>query len=100
AAAALLTATILGYLVYLVAGREGPDPRGLATKLIELLALPLVLVPVRGERSWRGRRWTILGAALPALTVVTVATVWIDSLARPDPRDTSTPAPCSRPPTS
>lgn len=86
ASALLLAATILGYLVYLVAGLEGPDQVGLATKLIELLALALVLVPVRGERSWRGARWTTLGAALPALTVVTMATVWIDSLARPDPR--------------
>lgn len=29
-------------------------------------------------------RWTALGAALPVLTIATVATVWIDALARPD----------------
>src|SRR5438093_6497329 len=36
AAAALLTATILGYLVYLVAGLEGPGQLRLAAKLIAL----------------------------------------------------------------
>ena len=86
ASSLLLVATIAGYLLYLVAGVEGPDQVGLATKLIELLALGLILVPVRGERSRRKIRWTAIGAALPALTLLTIATVWIDSLARPDAR--------------
>jgi hypothetical protein len=80
----LLVATLLGYLVYIVLGFDTPDQVAVATKLIELLALGLVLVPVRGERPWRKTRWTALAAAVPALTVLTVSTVWIDSLARPD----------------
>lgn len=84
ASAALLAATLLGYLVYIVAGFDTPDQVAIATKLLELTALGLVLVPVRGERPWRKTRWALVGAAIPALTVVTVATVWIDSLARPD----------------
>lgn len=84
ASVALIAATLLGYLVYIVLGFDSPDQVAVATKLIELLALGLVLVPVRGERPWRKARWTAVAAAIPALTVITVATVWIDSLARPD----------------
>ena len=86
ASAALISATLLGYVGYIVLGFDTPDQVGIATKLIELLALGLVLVPVRGERSWRATRWTALSAAIPLLTLVTVATVWIDALARPDAR--------------
>ena len=84
ASAALLVATLHGYLVYIVLGFDSPDQVAVATKLIELLALGLVLIPVRGERPWRRTRWAALMAAVPALTVVAMATVWIDSLARPD----------------
>jgi hypothetical protein len=86
ASAALIVATLLGYLVYIVLGFDTPDQVAIATKLLELLALGLVLVPVRGERPWRRSRWAALGAAIPALTMVSLATVWIDSLARPDAR--------------
>ena len=86
ASAALIVATLLGYLVYIVLGFDTPDQVAIATKLIELLALALVLVPVRGERPWRKTRWIALGAAFPALMVVSMATVWIDALARPDER--------------
>jgi hypothetical protein len=86
AAAALLTATLLGYLVYIALGFDSPDQVALATKLVELIALGLVLVPVRGEagRPRRTLRWTSLAIALPALTVITTSTVWIVALARPD----------------
>ena len=84
AAAGLITATLLGYLGYIVLGFDSPDQVALATKLIELTALGLVLVPVAGERPRRRLRWSALGVAIPALTVLTVATVWIDALARPD----------------
>ena len=82
----LLVATITGYAIYIAAGREGPDQVGIATKLVELTALGLVLVPVAGERrrTHRSWRWATVGAALPVLTLITVATVWIDDLARPD----------------
>ena len=45
--AALLVATILGYLFYVGFRLEGPDQVGLATKVIEFAALGMVLVPVR-----------------------------------------------------
>ena len=86
AAVSWLAATLLGYLVYIALGFDSPDQVALATKLLELTALGLVLVPVRGEagRPRRGLRWTTLGIALPALTLLTTSTVWIVALARPD----------------
>jgi hypothetical protein len=86
AAASLLTATLLGYLIYIALGFDSPDQVALATKLLELIALGLVLVPVRCEpgRPRRVLRWTSLAIALPVLTVITTSTVWIVSLARPD----------------
>jgi hypothetical protein len=88
ASASLLVATILGYLVYIAIGLEGPDQVGVATKLLELGALGLVLVPAFGERksSRRALRWTALGVALPMLTVMTASTAWVVSFARPDAR--------------
>jgi hypothetical protein len=88
ASSALLVSTIFGYLIYVAAGLEPPDQVGLATKLIEITALGLLLVPVRGEsrRTHRSWRWASLGVAVPLLTVVTGATLWIDDLARPDAR--------------
>ncbi|MFI5283999.1 MAG: hypothetical protein ACHQ0J_12860 [Candidatus Dormibacterales bacterium] len=86
ASAALITATLLGYLIYIAFGFDTPDQVALATKLLELTALGLVLVPVRGEpgRPHLRWRWASLGAALPVLTLVTTATVWIVDIARPD----------------
>ena len=88
AASALIIATVLGYLFYVVAGLEGPDQVGLATKLIELTALGMVLVPVTGERRRRDRPWYWAGlaTALPLLTLLTGTMVWAADLARPDPR--------------
>jgi hypothetical protein len=82
----LIAATLLGYLVYIVLGFDTPDQVSVATKLLELTTLGLVLVPVRMEtgRPHRAIRWSALGVAVPLLTVVTTATVWIDDLARPD----------------
>ena len=82
--AALIVATLLGYLAYIALDFDVPDQVAVATKLLELVTLGLVLIPVRGERPWRKTRWTAVGAAIPVLTVMTVAAVWIDSLARPD----------------
>src|SRR5207249_6430860 len=63
---ALIVRTVLGYLVYVVAGLEGPDQVGLATKLIELTALGMILVPARMERRKRDRTWywALLAAGL------------------------------------
>jgi hypothetical protein len=88
ASAGLLIATVIGYLLYVGIGLEGPDQVGIVTKLIEVTALGLALVPVRGEvgRTHRSSRWTGLGVAMPLLIVMTGATVWIVDLARPDAR--------------
>jgi hypothetical protein len=86
ASVGLITATLLGYLGYIVLGFDTPDQVAVATKLVELTALALVLVPARGEigRPHRAIRWAGLGAAVPLLTLVTTSVVWIDDLARPD----------------
>ena len=84
ASAALITMTLFGYLGYIVLGFDTPDQVALGTKLLELTALGLVLVPVAGERPWRRRRWGTLAVAVPLLTVVTISVAWIDALARPD----------------
>ena len=88
ASSALIVMTVFGYLIYVAAGWEGPDQVGLATKLVEVTALGLVLIPVRGEprRSRRTLRWTSLALAVPMLTVVGGVTLWIADLARPDAR--------------
>lgn len=84
ASVVLIVATVSGYMVYIAFGFDSPDQVAIATKLIELTALGLVLIPVRGETRHRALRWSSLGVALPLLTVLVNATVWIDDLARPD----------------
>jgi hypothetical protein len=88
ASSLLLVTTMVAYVVYVVAGLEGPDQVGLATKLIELIAFGLVLVPVRGDRrrAFRRTRWAALGVAVPVLLVSSSAALWIVDLVRPDPR--------------
>jgi hypothetical protein len=88
ASTALVVATVVGYVVWIVLGLDSPDQVAIATKILELVTLGLILVPVRGERPRPTRvwRWTVLGVALPVLMVVTTASVWIVDLARPDPR--------------
>ena len=86
ASASLLIATLIGYLIWIAIGLDSPDQVALATKLIELTALGLVLVPVQGERhAHRTWRWASLGVAVPLLTLVATSTIWIVDLARPDP---------------
>jgi hypothetical protein len=79
----LIVLTLLGYVLYVAAQLETPDQVGIATKLIELTALAMILVPTQGERR-RASRWTALGAALPILTVLVTSVVWISDLAHPD----------------
>ena len=87
ASASLLIATLIGYVVWIALGLDSPDQVALATKLLELIALGLVLVPVRGERvTHRSWRWASLGVAVPLLTLVATSTIWIVDLARPDPQ--------------
>ena len=77
AAAALLLATILAYLVYVGSGREAPEPVGVADKLLEVVALGLVLQPQRG----RAGRWKTASAATLAVAFLTGAAMWIEDLA-------------------
>jgi hypothetical protein len=86
ASSALLITTVLGYLVFIALGLDTPDQVALATKLIELTALGLVLVPVLGEPRPRDRAWywATLAAGLPLLTVLSGATIWVVDLANPD----------------
>jgi hypothetical protein len=87
ASASMLIATLLGYLVWIAVGLDSPDQVALATKLLELTALGLVLVPAPGERvPHRTTRWVSLGVAVPLLTLVATSTIWIVDLARPDPQ--------------
>jgi len=87
ASCGLLIATVLGYLFYVGVGLEGPDQVGIATKLVEVVALGLVLVPLRAERVAHPKwRHAAIGVATPLLIVMTRATVWIVDLARPDAR--------------
>ncbi len=77
-AAALLVLTILAYVSYIAKGREDADQIGLATKLIEVLALGLVLAPATTTAAaWvRTLRWTAAGAAVVLMTVLTGGAVW------------------------
>jgi len=86
ASALLIVLTVLGYVVYIGAQLETSDQVGIATKLVELTALGMILVPVRGEkrRSHRAVRWSALGATLPVLMVLVTSVVWITNLAHPD----------------
>ena len=87
ASASLLIATLLGYLVWIAVGLDSPDQIAVATKLLELTALGLVLVPAPGERvTHRTTRWVSLGIAVPLLTLIATSTIWIVDLARPDPQ--------------
>src|SRR6202011_2119954 len=73
--ASLIVMTVLGYLGYIVLGFDSPDQVALSTKLLELTALGLVLVPVRGEggKTRRLWRWSGLGVMVPLLTVITLS---------------------------
>ena len=88
AASMLQIATLLGYLVFVAAGFDTPDQVALATKLLELTALGLVLVPVRGEGRPRDRAWywAALATGLPLLTIFSGATIWGIDLSTGDAR--------------
>ena len=86
ASSLLIVATVLGYVFYIATRREAPDQVGLVTKLIELAAFGMILVPVRGVPGHRAWRWTLLGAGLPILLVLTTSVVWFSDLAYPNAR--------------
>ncbi len=82
----VLTATILGYLGFIAFGFDTPDQIAVATKLIELTALGLLLVPVRGRTAPADRApyWALIAAGLPVLTLLSGTTAWAVDLSRPD----------------
>ncbi len=78
-----LVATIVTYIVWVVAGWETPDQIGIACKLIELVALGLVLrLAQPGRRTWPRRIWRAV--AFPMLASLTTLGIWIGGLAHPD----------------
>jgi len=82
-AALWLVATILAYLVWVIAGWETPDQVGIACKLIELVALGLLMRlanPTR--RTWPRRVWRATG--FPLMACVTTLGIWVGGLAHPD----------------
>jgi len=78
-----LTATIAAYIVWVIAGWETPDQVGIACKLIELVALGLVMRlnhPTR--RTWPRRIWR--ATAFPLISIVMTFGIWVGGLAHPD----------------
>lgn len=64
AAAALLAATVLAYVVYIATGREDPDLLGLLTKAVEIAALGIVIATAAPSAALRrSRRPVMLVAA-------------------------------------
>jgi hypothetical protein len=88
ASTVLLVATLLGYLIFIAFGFDTPDQVALATKLLELTALGLVLVPVRGEARPRDRAWywAAVATGLPLLSLFSGATIWGVDLSTADAR--------------
>jgi len=86
ASASLITATLLGYLLWIAIGLDQPDQVALTTKLVELTALGLVIVPVRGRAAPRdpASRWALLVAGLPLFTMIVGGTVWAIDIRNPD----------------
>jgi len=88
-ALALLLASIGTYLVLTLSGKyEEPDQVGIATKLAELAAVGLVLVPsFSPQRGLAKLRRPLASTAFVALTVLTGLGIWGASLAAHDRAD-------------
>jgi hypothetical protein len=83
AAAWWLGATIVAYLVWVIAGRETPKQVGIACKLVELVALGLLMrLRPEARTSWPRRAWR--ASRLPLITVITTLGIFIGGLAHPD----------------
>jgi hypothetical protein len=78
-----LVATIIAYVLWLIAGWETPDQIGIACKLIELVALGLVLrLGPGGRRTWPRRIWRAV--AFPTLVSLATLGIWVGGLVHPD----------------
>ena len=71
-AALLLAVTILAYGLFVVSGRESVDDLGAVTKLIELFAFGLVVLPRRKGAV----RWTASTASVLLITVTVSVLAW------------------------
>jgi hypothetical protein len=78
-----LVATIVAYIVWVIAGWEHPDQVGIACKLIELVALGFILrLAQPGRRTWPRRIWRAV--AFPMIASLTTLGIWVGGLAHPD----------------
>jgi hypothetical protein len=78
-----LVATIVAYVIWVVAGWETPDQIGIACKLVELVALGLTMrLAQPGRRTWPRRVWRAV--AFPMLASLTTLGIWVGGLAHPD----------------
>src|SRR6266851_1446854 len=78
-----LVATIVAYVVWVIAGWETPDQIGIACKLIELVALGLALrLAQPSRRSWPRRIWRAV--AFPMMASVATLGIWVGGLAHAD----------------
>ncbi len=93
----LCGATVLAYLGVSLSGGEEPDQVGIATALVELLALSLCLVPAREEGRPRRLARFVGSTATIVVTFVVGVAVWAGTIAAHaatdaavgDPRETT-----------
>src|SRR5262245_658514 len=79
--ALLLTATLIAYLVVSGKGGEEPDQVGIATALVELVALGMCLVPSREPARPRRFKRFVGSAATILATFIVGTAVWVSSFA-------------------
>ena len=78
-----LVATIVAYVVWIIAGWETPDQVGIACKLIELVALGLIMrLAQPGRQTWPRRIWRAV--AFPMMAILATLGIWVGGLAHPD----------------
>jgi len=79
----LLSANIFAYVLWILAGWEGADQVGIASKVVELVALGLVMRLARPRRpTWPRRIWRAV--SLPLAITGTATGVWLGALVHPD----------------
>jgi hypothetical protein len=77
--ALLLVAGLVAYWGYIASAKEEPDQLGLFSKLLEIVALGLLILPSRvSVKRWRrGLRWSVAAIGVIFLTNCTGSFVWI-----------------------